>query len=406
MLIETETGSVSAARSRLSVRKAVGWLHLWLGLISGSVVFILSVTGCIYVFEKEIKSWVYADRLEVKPGPGAPMPLPILWEKAQSALGPGMPIRSVHIPGGADRSYAFSAFKSDPEALTYFGSHVYYRHVYVNPYDGMVIKVQNTKYEFFNLVLWIHWSLLLSTKVGQPIVGVAVLIFVVLLLTGMVLWWPRSRAALKARLKVAWRARWKRLNWDLHAVGGFYVMAIALVIALTGLVWAFKWFNKSVYFLATAGGSPVKEQPLVSDTTAMTGAAPLEAILARAVAEAPAFRELYINLPDNASGTASAFARLGGKADFQSISLRFDQHTGALLRKRAFSDQNRGEKLRSLNYDLHVGSILGMPGKILAFLASLICATLPVSGLLIWLGKRRRARLPPSLSQPTLEMHS
>ena len=74
--------------------------------------------------------------------------------------------------------------------------------------------------------------------------------------------------------------------------------------------------------------------------------------------------------------------------------LQFDQYSGELLKEHTFDDQNAGEKVIRANYDIHVGSILGIPGKIIAFLASLICASLPVTGFLIWWEKRKKKKKP------------
>jgi uncharacterized iron-regulated membrane protein len=65
-----------------------------------------------------------------------------------------------------------------------------------------------------------------------------------------------------------------------------------------------------------------------------------------------------------------------------------------------------GERLVEMNYDIHVGAIGGLTGKIIAFIASLVCASLPVTGFIIWWGKRRRA-LRPSFqkAEPMLNIH-
>lgn len=62
----------------------------------------------------------------------------------------------------------------------------------------------------------------------------------------------------------------------------------------------------------------------------------------------------------------------------------FDARNGRYLGKDAFKDHHLGEKIIRLNYDIHTGAVLGLPGKIIAFLISLICASLPVTGFIIW----------------------
>jgi uncharacterized iron-regulated membrane protein len=71
--------------------------------------------------------------------------------------------------------------------------------------------------------------------------------------------------------------------------------------------------------------------------------------------------------------------------------MQFDQYTGRFLAEKNHKDKNFGEKLITANYDIHVGAILGLPGKILAFIASFICGMLPVTGFIIWWGRRNKS---------------
>ena len=81
------------------------------------------------------------------------------------------------------------------------------------------------------------------------------LIFVVMLISGLVLWWPRNKKGKRKSFTIKWDARWRRKNYDLHRVLGVYVYAIALILALTGLVWGFEWFRDGLH--AVAGGRQV-----------------------------------------------------------------------------------------------------------------------------------------------------
>jgi uncharacterized iron-regulated membrane protein len=73
--------------------------------------------------------------------------------------------------------------------------------------------------------------------------------------------------------------------------------------------------------------------------------------------------------------------------------LQFDQYTGQLLNITHAARKSRGQQLLEMNYDIHVGAIGGLPGKIIAFIISLICASLPVTGFYIWWEKRKKNKL-------------
>src|SRR5688572_2046954 len=116
-------------------------------------------------------------------------------------------------------------------------------------------------HDFFYQVLQGHFYLWLPPAVGQPVVATATLVFVIMLITGIVLWWPKKNKA-KQRFVVKWSAKWRRKNYDLHNVMGFYTTWVALILALTGLVWGFEWFASSVYQLAGGDKKIIYEEPL------------------------------------------------------------------------------------------------------------------------------------------------
>ncbi|MDF2455366.1 MAG: PepSY protein [Cytophagaceae bacterium] len=374
----------------MTAKKLIGQIHLWLGLASGLVVVILGITGCLYVFIDELEPVVYKEHLVVEQQATAPLPINFLKAAAQVAIGKEYPITRFEIPGEADRSYKFYASKRDDKALTYFGEVIYSYNAYVNPYTGEVLKVENGKYEFFNLVVTLHYDLFLQ-KLGKQIVGWSTIIFILLLISGIVLWWPKNKSAAKQRVWFRWKetTQWKRKNYDLHNILGFYTMILALIIALTGLVWAFPWFNDSVQFLANGGKTIEKQKPALSDTTLLSLRSDLDLSIQHVRAQVPVANYYFINLPKENKSTLSIFASGQGSERYRFTSFQFDQYSGALLKKESFDDKSSGQKLRSMNYDIHVGSILGLTGKILAFLASFVAAGLPITGLYIWLNKKK-----------------
>ena len=70
---------------------------------------------------------------------------------------------------------------------------------------------------------------------GKMIVGTSTLMFVFVLISGVVVWWPRTRKALKNSLKIVANKGWRRFWYDLHVAGGMYALVFLLAMALTGL---------------------------------------------------------------------------------------------------------------------------------------------------------------------------
>lgn len=376
------------------MKKIIGTLHLYLGLTSGVVVFVVSITGCLYVYQEELKAWAYRDRETIEiPEDVSKKPLSELLEIAKKEAGGNHPIQNIEIANTPGRTYSFRPAQiRDNKALTHFGEIKYQRKLYIDPYSGEVVKNENTKYEFFTLVLRLHRNLLLNRKVGTLIVGSSVIMFVILLITGIVLWWPKNKMALKKSFSFPWKSttRWKRKNYDLHNILGFYASFIVLVIALTGLTWSFDWFDNSVQWIVNGGKSTAKTKNIFSDTTKFSPVLPIDKIYAHLMRQHPDAHVITITLPEKAKSTINAAVRSDAQVRYTTLRYQFDQYTGALLKAQNFEEKNAGEQLRAMNYDIHVGAILGPAGKLLAFFASLISASLPVTGFLIWYGRRNK----------------
>lgn len=385
------------ARSR--AKKWFGFIHLWVGLVTGIIVFLISITGCIYVFRDELFTLAHKDVLfNNATQKQATIPINQLWDTAQAYIGDKYEIEDGTAYNDANRNWEFIAGKYHDSVLTYFQWIEYDYVVYVNPYTGKVAGMIDHKYEFFQLVKMLHWSLLLHTDYGQPIVGVAVLLFVVSLISGIVIWWPSKIKQFKENLKVKWKARWRRINYDIHRATAVYILPLAFIVAVTGLVWAFKTVQAIVYVAASQSITPPDrtEPKSVYDTTAtwLTKPQLLSHIVEDSWKQYPQAYSVHFHPADYADTTHSVttYIRFNGMVYYNAALNYYDQYSGKLLKGMTFDKLNRGEKMIYMNYDIHVGAILGIPGKILAFIVSLICASLPVTGFMIYWGKRTIAK--------------
>jgi uncharacterized iron-regulated membrane protein len=380
---------------RLNFKKGVSFLHLWLGLISGLVVFIVGLTGALYSFQDEIKEWVYRDRLYVSVPPETQrLPLSRLISIAEKALGREHPVSRAELSQQPGRTYMFRAVKLNKTSVGYWDYYSYYNKVYLNPYTGAVVYREDTKTEFFTVLLALHMNLLLGDQLGHEIVRWSVVCFVMLLISGMVLWWPRKWKAgqLKKSFTVKWSAGFKRLNYDLHNVFGFYTFTGLLVIALSGLVWSFENVDQAVQYIASGGRGAEKLKPVSSDTTGIApikNGSPADIIFRQVRNAAPGTAYYLYNFPVVKNGTVNISAYQSEDNLYEKMQYKYDRYSGSLLQAgKPFDQLSVPEQVKALNYDLHIGTVFGLTGKILAFLASLISAALPVTGFLIWRRKR------------------
>lgn len=393
------TDKLKRKQSTSPFRWVVDKLHLWLGLGSGLIVLLLGVTGCLFVFQKEVNDYYYRKILYVTPQNTPVRPLSELKKAAEATLGPDKRVMNITTyPTTPGNAWEFMTYEGNDTALTYFGTVEYYESVMVNPYTGKVTGVIDYKNNFFSIVKGLHWSLLLNDAYGQPVIGWGTFIFVILLITGLIMWWPKkwNKANRDKSFKVKWKASFKRVNYDLHNVLGFYAMLIALVIAFTGMVWAFKWFQTTVYVVASGSTAPPAVAQHESVKTILSGSQdPLDIAFQKALPILKDARRVFIYPAAGPTGVNTIGGYKRKETYYGSDELQFDQYSAALLGRRNDKDRNGGERLMDMNYDIHVGAIAGLPGKILAFVISLICASLPVTGFYVWWGKQKKSKKKP-----------
>ena len=364
-------------------KKNILFIHRWLGFISGLVVFIVSITGCLFCFQDEIQDALYSYR-HVKP-----------WHV--SYVAPSViKANALKLYPGKTADYTYYYGKDRPAMVFVNIVPGKFRYVYLDPYSGQVLHQEDPEKNFFVIVENIHLYLLLPTQVGQLVVGSSVLIFVTLLITGIVLWWPKRKKDRKRSFTIKWNGRWRRINYDLHNVFGFYATSIALILAVTGLSIAFNWVREGVYAATNLGHQYASEKSFpASDTLSYGVKANLTAIdhaFTAALHQSPKAQMFLIGEDERKAGTISITAYAKSLNFGHSDYYYFDKYSGRQLKSVPYNQKSAGLKLNDLNYDIHVGQVGGLTGKIIAFITSLICASLPVTGFILWLGKCKKPK--------------
>ncbi|MDQ1165598.1 PepSY domain-containing protein [Flavobacterium sp. SORGH_AS_0622] len=362
-------------------KKNIGFLHLWLGLASGLIVFIVALTGSILVFEKEIDTFVNPEFYEVSSIGTKKLPVDLYVNaiRKKYAITELERIQTYQDP---KRTVIISGTDADKNEQIFS----------VDPYTGKVLGQTTEKSRFFSVVLDLHRHLILG-EAGKFITGCSCLIFVFLLISGLILWWPKKMKNLKQRLTVKWSASFKRVNWDFHSTFGFYSFLFLLTISLTGLTWSFKWFESGIYLFADGTikkpsakvENPTKVDPKLDKTYFYQN------IFSKTDSIYKYTGDTQIRIPSDTINSIMVI-KLNIEKSIPNISSMayFDKYTGELLKIKSYESFSNGDKVRRLIYPIHTGSIYGYPTKILAFLVCLFAATLPITGLLIWLGKKKK----------------
>ena len=379
-----------AQHKKKSKRKTLLLIHKILGLACGFVLFIVSITGCLWAFKEEIES-LYNDYTQVEVEKKEMLKASVLKRIAEQTI----PNRTIHgvIYGEPNEAIEVIFYEEEPE--------VFYHSLFIHPYSGKLIKEIDREAGFFAFVLRGHQYLWLPRDIGSRVVSYSVLLFLFILISGLILWYPKNKKNWKQRLRFDWnpRTRWKRKNFDVHTVIGFYISTFGLLFAFTGCVMAFNWF----YFIAykATGGDKAPQFIIPNSQTTSTTRSDSTPLYDQII---PLLRQQYgpdktmeLHYPEN--DTTSVLVEVSNSKGlyYDMDYLFFDQNnlqeieTTSIYGK--YKNARFADKVIRMNYDIHIGAIGGITGKIIAFLASLLCASLPVSGMLLWYGKRYKNTL-------------
>lgn len=391
----------------MRMRKIFRHLHLWLSVPFGLIITLICFSGAMLVFETEITHLCRHDLYYVEKVKAAPLPADRLMEMAAATLPEGTEATGLAVQADPRRSWQVSLSQPRRASLS------------IDPYTGEVLG-RNERTPFFSVMFRLHRWLLDSARpdgglfVGKLIVGVSTLLFVVILVSGIVAWWPRNRKALTNSLKIPLRKGTARFRYGLHVAGGMYTLVFLLVMALTGLTWSFSWYRDGVYKIfgadasqnQTHASSANREKDAASESAKeafrnrraeadgqsrrpgarTTTYAHWQQVYEELSAQNKGFEQITIG-----DGNASvSWGKWGNQRAADRYS--FDPESGEITSITHYKESPRTGKLRGWLYTLHVGSWGGMPTRILYFIAALVGATLPLTGYYLWIKRLLRRK--------------
>lgn len=383
------------------MKKAFRKIHLWLSVPFGLIITVICLSGAALVFEDEVTELCRRDLYYVEKVSGAPLPVEYLIEKVAGTLPDSVAVTGVSISSDAERAYQVNLSK--PRRAS----------VYVDQYTGEV-KGRHERAPFFLTMFKLHRWLLDGMKPdggifwGKMIVGVSTLMFVFVLISGIVIWWPRTKKALKNSLKITVGKGRRRFWYDLHVAGGMYALVLLLAMALTGLTWSFSWYRTGFYkvfgvemkqraghgALQTAHGTPQTAHGGKSGrNSSEEGRGNREhtspyACWQQVYEELKAHNAGYKQITVSNGSASVSFERFGNQRAADRYA--FNPQDGEITEVTLYKDTDASGKMRGWIYSVHVGSWGGVFTRILTFIAALLGGTLPLTGYYLWL---RRIRL-------------
>lgn len=384
---------------------AVWRWHFYAGLFCIPFVLWLACTGTIYLWRPQIEAWL--DRPYDHLATDGPVASP----DAQVAAALGA------VPGSRLRKYILPQAPGEAVRILVVANGID-RRVFVDPRSltvlGVVIEEQRPMRVLFHL----HGELLAGTT-GSYLVEVAACWAIVMLLTGLYLWWPRGRRGLAGvvypRLRQGGRAFWR----DLHATAGIWVSVFALLLILTGLPWAKAWGGYLTEIRAltgttrgpvdwSIGGKPPAQDAMLGEHAEHRGMAmpapPLRpGELARVIGSA---QPLNIAPPVLIAPPRSIGAPWSISSDAadrpQRSDVKIDGTTGRVVSRVDFAERHWIDRVIGYGVAAHEGALFGLANQILGTLTALLLVVLASSGAVMWWRRRPIGLLgaPVPLSRP------
>ena len=366
----------------MSLRSFLFWCHLACGVCAGAVILVMSVTGVLLTYQRQLLAWADTRGLEVMaPAGAARLPLEDLVSRVQ-ANSPGQPPTSLIVSSDPTRPVAVSVGR---------------RTLQVDPYSGAILGegAAGMRAFFRSVTDWHRW-LATSTSdraTGRAITGAANLAFLFIVGSGIVLWFPKALSWVHLRpvLLFRGRLRGKARNFNWHNVIGIWSAVPLFIVVLGGVVISYPWASDLVY-RAAGEAPPPRARPAGPEGTGGTGgpgrsgraagpgmAADREGTLLGlnrsvdvATARVPGWRTATVRIPTSSSQPASVTVDLGtGGQPHLRQTIDVERQGQTIARVDGYATQTPGRRARTWLRFAHTGEVYGLLGQTIAGLVSL-----------------------------------
>ena len=376
----------------MTLRTLIFWPHLIAGVVAGTVVLIMSVTGVILTYERQLNAWSDSEFRSSPPPDGATR---LSVEDIVATVRrdhPDIEVGAVTLNSQADAPVSIAA-----------GGQT----IYADAYTGRVLGEGNQGMRAFmsDVRAWHRW---LSVEgEGRPfaraITGWSNAIFLFIVCSGFYLWFPRKWTWQRVRPVVLFgsslRGKARDFNW--HNVIGLWSCVPLFIVVLTAMPISFPWANAAVYRMVgeeppqqggRGGGGGEGRQRGEGERAAEEppSVAGLDGLWAAAEKQVPGWRTINVRIPtsDRAPVVFAIDKGDGGQPQHRST-LTLNRATGEVVSFEAFSDQSLGRRLRSISRFAHTGEVLGVPGQTIAGLATAGAVVLVWTGIALTLRRFR-----------------
>ncbi|MGO4542862.1 PepSY-associated TM helix domain-containing protein [Paenibacillus sp. 2TAB19] len=403
---ETELKKTTSSRLRQAIYQSVWRWHFYAGIIFAPFLIILAFSGSVYLFKPQIEGFLYKDMLTVQEVGASKLAPESIIEKTVKAY-PGTSIYSVTIGDTPKSSYQLSASRNGTATT-----------MYVDPYSGHVLGMMNSDKTFTAFFKKMHSELVVGGTIANRLVELAACWAIILLLTGLYLWWPRHKASIWGTILPRLSKPGSRLFWrDLHAVPAFWISIVLLVIIAGGLPWSGimggqidKLANSTntntppfAYSFSAKPESVTVAKDIAEDIPWAAESIPVPASMAGSYVplsinevEQIATREnihkpYTISVPAGQTGVYTISTSQPNP--YYNATLHIDQYSGAKLTDVRFADYGIMAKAISYGIAFHEGTLFGLANQLIGLVACLGLILVALSSYVMWRKRRPEGKL-------------
>ena len=400
---------------RMTLRTLIFWPHLIAGVIAGAIILLMSVTGVILTYERQLIAWSDSG-FRSNPAAGASRLSP------ESLL---TKLRQDH-PEIEASAVTFASDPTAPVSIT-AGRET----LYADAYTGALVGESTQGMRRFMIATraWHRWIAVEGEgrPIARAITGWSNAIFLFIVASGFYLWFPRkwSWQHVRSVTLFSGKLRGKARDFNWHNVIGFWSAVPLFIVVLTAMPISFPWANALVYRAVgeeppqqggRGGGggreggtanAPGREGGARADGAAREGrerggdredarraelppSDGLDRLWSVAESQVPGWRTINLRLPaSNRAPVVFAIDKSDGGQPQHRSTLTLDRASGSVVSYEAFADQSLGRRLRSISRFAHTGELLGLPGQTVAGLVTAGAVVMVWTGIALTLRRFR-----------------
>lgn len=389
-----------------SLYQAVWRWHFYAGVIFAPFLIILAFSGSMYLFKPQIEGYLYKDMLSVRETGTTAMSADEIVAKTLRAY-PGTSISSITFPDDPKSTIKMETIRSGTPTT-----------MYADPYTGNITGMLNSDKTFSAFFKKMHSELVIGGTWANRLVELAACWAVILVITGLYLWWPRSKSAIWGTILPRLSKPGSRQFWrDLHAVPAFWLSIFILILIATGLPWSgvlggqidrlanatnTNYPPYALSFLAkpesttvakdVADDIPWAAENLPVPESAVGGYIRLTVQDVVAIADKRQVKLPYtISMPRGETGVytiSTSHTRPGDNA-----TLHIDQYSGAVLTDVRFSDYGLMAKAITIGIALHEGRLFGLANQLLGLITCIGLILIAISSYFMWRKRKPQGKL-------------